>query len=81
MAAPCSISPGGRCTPSLYRANEQLVAAFKDALAPYELNDKGTIRFPLSQPIPVKLIERIAKFRAKQVAVHEKAKAAVPNKG
>lgn len=65
---------------SLYPANEHLVAAFKDDLAPYEVNNKGTIRFPLSQPIPVKLIERIAKFRAKEVAERERTKVAVPNK-
>ena len=62
---------------SLYPANRELVAAFGDELAPYEVNDKGTIRFPLSEPIPAKLIERIAKFRAKQVAQDAKAKAAV----
>jgi uncharacterized protein YdhG (YjbR/CyaY superfamily) len=65
---------------SLYPANEHLVAAFKDDLAPYEVNNKGTIRFPLSQPIPIKLIERIAKFRAKEVAECERTKVAVPNK-
>jgi uncharacterized protein YdhG (YjbR/CyaY superfamily) len=53
---------------SLYPATRRLVAAFKDELAPYEVNDKGTIRFPLSEPVPVKLIEAIAKFRAKEVA-------------
>ena len=58
---------------SLYPSSDHLVAAFKDDLAPYEVN-KGTIRFPLSQPVPVKLIERIAKFRAKEVAKREKAK-------
>jgi uncharacterized protein YdhG (YjbR/CyaY superfamily) len=52
---------------SLYPATDQLVEAFKDDLAPYEV-DKGTIRFPLSQPVPVKLIEHIAKFRAKETA-------------
>ncbi|HEV3086337.1 MAG TPA: DUF1801 domain-containing protein [Candidatus Elarobacter sp.] len=52
---------------SLYPAGDALVAAFKDELEPYELS-KGTIRFPLSQPVPVKLIERIAKFRAKEIA-------------
>ena len=52
---------------SLYPAGERLVAAFKDKLAPYEIS-KGTIRFPLSEPIPVKLIERIAKFRAKEAS-------------
>lgn len=61
---------------SLYPSNDRLVAAFKDELAPYEVNSKGTIRFPLSEPIPVKLIEGIAKFRAKEVAEREKAKAA-----
>lgn len=58
---------------SLYPATERVVAAFKDALAPYEVT-KGTIRFLLSQPVPVKLIGRIAKFRAKEVAERQKAK-------
>jgi uncharacterized protein YdhG (YjbR/CyaY superfamily) len=65
---------------SLYPANAELVAAFKDDLAPYEVNNKGTIRFPLSEPVPVKLIGRIAKFRAKQVTEERKAKAAKPKK-
>jgi uncharacterized protein YdhG (YjbR/CyaY superfamily) len=60
---------------SLYPATDHLVAAFKDDLAPYEIN-KRTIRFPLSEPVPVKLIERIAKFRAKEAAERETAKAA-----
>jgi uncharacterized protein YdhG (YjbR/CyaY superfamily) len=64
---------------SLYPAGERLVAAFKDDLAPYELS-KGTIRFPLSEPVPVKLIERIAKFRAKEVTEGERPKAAPPKK-
>ena len=52
---------------SLYPANDRLVIAFKKQLAPYEVNNKGTIRFPLSEPVPVKLIESIAKFRAMEV--------------
>jgi uncharacterized protein YdhG (YjbR/CyaY superfamily) len=64
---------------SLYPATDLVVAAFTDDLAPYEVN-KGTIRFPLSEPVPVKLIERIAKFRAKEVAEREKAKAIVAKK-
>jgi uncharacterized protein YdhG (YjbR/CyaY superfamily) len=52
---------------SLYPATARLVAEFQNELAPYQIN-KGTIRFPLSAPVPVKLIERIAKFRAKEVA-------------
>jgi uncharacterized protein YdhG (YjbR/CyaY superfamily) len=50
---------------SLYPATGRMVKAFKDDLASYTV-EKGTIRFPLSQPVPVKLIERIAKFRAKE---------------
>jgi uncharacterized protein YdhG (YjbR/CyaY superfamily) len=64
---------------SLYPSNDYLIAAFKAQLAPYEVS-KGTIRFPLSDPVPVKLIEGIAKFRAKEVAVREKAKATAPKK-
>ena len=52
---------------SLYPASAALVEAFGDKLAPYKVS-KGTIRFPLSEPVPVKLIERIAKFRAKESA-------------
>jgi uncharacterized protein YdhG (YjbR/CyaY superfamily) len=64
---------------SLYPATGRVLAAFKNDLAPYEIN-KATIRFPLSGPVPVKLIERIAKFRANEVAEREKAKAALPKK-
>jgi uncharacterized protein YdhG (YjbR/CyaY superfamily) len=64
---------------SIYAATESVVAAFQDELASYRV-DKGTIRFPLSEPVPVKLIGRIAKFRAKEVAQREKAKAVVAPK-
>lgn len=59
---------------SVYPVTEGLVAAFKDELAPYKLS-KGTIRFPLGEPVPVGLIERLAKFRAREVAELERAKA------
>ena len=59
---------------SLYPASKHLVAAFKDELASYKIS-KGAIRFPLSEPVPVKLIEGIAKFRAKEAAAREKAAA------
>ena len=58
---------------SLYPAGDLLVAAFKKELAGYQIS-KGTIRFPLSEPVPVKLIERIAKFRAAQLKMREKGK-------
>jgi uncharacterized protein YdhG (YjbR/CyaY superfamily) len=60
---------------SLYPVTANVVAAFKDEIAPY-LVKKATVRFPLAQPVPVKLIGRIAKFRAKEVAAREKAKKA-----
>ena len=64
---------------SLYPASGHVVAAFKDELTPYEIR-KGTIRFPLAKPVPVKLIERIVKFRAKEVAEREKTKTAKAKK-
>ncbi len=64
---------------SLYPATGRLVAAFKDELAPYEVS-KGTIRFPLSERVPVRLIERIAKFRAKEAATRASVKRAGPKK-
>ena len=64
---------------SLYPAGKRLVAAFKDDLAPYQLG-KGTIRFPFSEPVPVKLIERIAKCHAEDAAQREKSKLAALKK-
>lgn len=60
---------------SLYPATAGVSAAFKDQLAGYKIS-KGTIRFPLSEPVPVKLIEGIARFRGKEAAGARKAKAA-----
>jgi uncharacterized protein YdhG (YjbR/CyaY superfamily) len=60
---------------SLYPATARMIETFKHELEPYVVN-KATIRFPLSEPVPVTLIERIAKFRAKEVAEREKARAA-----
>ncbi|MEZ0281608.1 iron chaperone [Methyloceanibacter sp.] len=64
---------------SLYPASAALVKAFKTELAPYELS-KGTIRFPLGETVPAKLIEGIAKFRAKEVAEGAGAKARAAKK-
>ena len=51
---------------SLYPASDALVEAFAKELAPYE-RTKGTLKFPLAEPVPVRLIGRIAKFRARQL--------------
>jgi uncharacterized protein YdhG (YjbR/CyaY superfamily) len=60
---------------SLYPSSDSLAEAFRDELSAYEVN-KGTIRFPLSEPVPAKLIAAVAKFRAKEVREHEKARSA-----
>jgi len=52
---------------SLYPASALLVDAFQTELAPYEIT-KGTIRFPLSEPVPARLIADIARFRVKELA-------------
>lgn len=64
---------------SLYPATDRVVAAFKADLTPYKVS-KGTIRFPLFKPVPAKLIERIAKFRAQEVAERERTKATASKK-
>jgi uncharacterized protein YdhG (YjbR/CyaY superfamily) len=58
---------------SLYAATPGVRSAFKDELAPY-LVEKATIRFPLSEPVPVKLIEGIARVRAKENAERGRGK-------
>ena len=40
-------------------------AAIEKAIAPYA-GPKGNLQFPLDQPVPYKLIERIVKLRLKQ---------------
>jgi uncharacterized protein YdhG (YjbR/CyaY superfamily) len=40
-------------------------AAFNKAMARYK-NEKGDLRFPLDEPIPYRLIERIVKAKVKQ---------------
>jgi uncharacterized protein YdhG (YjbR/CyaY superfamily) len=64
---------------SLYPATGPLVAALRDELAPHQAG-KGTIRFPLSGPVPVRLIQRIAKFRARGIAAPSGSKVAAARK-
>jgi uncharacterized protein YdhG (YjbR/CyaY superfamily) len=42
------------------------IEAFKDELADYELS-KGTVKFPLDNPIPYDLIQRITAYRVAEV--------------
>ena len=59
---------------ALYPGGGRIGDALGDDLARYKVS-KGTIRFPLADPVPVRLIARIAKLRAKQVADAAKTKA------
>ncbi len=58
---------------SLYPATATTLAEFKDELAGCVIN-KSTIRISYAQPLPLKLIARIAKFRAREVAAKVSAK-------
>jgi uncharacterized protein YdhG (YjbR/CyaY superfamily) len=55
---------------SVYPASDAMIAAFPDELEQHRVS-KGTLRFPLSTPVPVKLIGRIAKFRAEEIAARK----------
>jgi len=41
------------------------IEAFKEELKPYK-GGKGSVRFPLGQPLPTDLIRRIVEFRVKE---------------
>lgn len=41
------------------------IEAFKAELAPYQ-GGKGTVKFPLDQPIPFDLVTKIVEFRVKE---------------
>ncbi|HEY4288167.1 MAG TPA: DUF1801 domain-containing protein [Puia sp.] len=50
-----------------------VIQAFKKDLEGYKLS-KGTIQFPLDQPLPLDLITRIVKYRIKENLEAEKTK-------
>ncbi|MEQ1522240.1 MAG: DUF1801 domain-containing protein [Aestuariivirga sp.] len=49
-------------------------AAFKNELSKYKVA-KGSIQFPLDEPIPYDLVAKIAKFRVKETQLKKKTKA------
>jgi len=57
---------------SLYPVTALVLETFAAELADYELK-KSTLRLPLSASVPVKLLERIAKLRAKEMRESVKA--------
>jgi len=56
---------------SLFAASGTFFAALEDELRGYDLR-KGTVHFPLTKSVPVKLIIRIAKLRAAGIAATAK---------
>ena len=47
---------------------------FENDFAPYKTSGKGTLQFPLDQPLPLKLIKKITKFRVQQTVDKEASK-------
>ncbi len=64
---------------SIYPASDAMVAAFEGTLDEYRVS-KGTLRFPLEKPVPVRLIGRIAKFRALELGERRKTGTPAPKK-
>ena len=60
---------------SLYPMNKRMEAEFAPDLAKYEISGRGTVRFPLTKPVPTGFIQRIAKFRARENADAARARA------
>ena len=58
---------------SLFAASGTFFAELADELRGYELR-KGTVHFPMTKSVPVKLISRIAKLRAAGIAAKLKEK-------
>jgi len=52
---------------SLFAASGTFLATLEDELSGYVLR-KGTVQFPFTKPVPVKLISRIAKLRAAAIS-------------
>jgi len=59
---------------SVYPVTARAVAAFEKELATRQANGKGTLKFPLQETVPVGLIGKLAKFRAREVAELKKQK-------
>jgi uncharacterized protein YdhG (YjbR/CyaY superfamily) len=58
---------------SFFPMNSSLIAAYKADLKSYSLS-KGTIRFPVDQPLPAALVEKMVKARLAQNEARQKSK-------
>jgi uncharacterized protein YdhG (YjbR/CyaY superfamily) len=63
---------------SLFPGSGTFFATLEHELSGYDLR-KGTVHFPLTKPVPMKLISRIAKLRAAGIAA--RAKKPEPGRG
>jgi uncharacterized protein YdhG (YjbR/CyaY superfamily) len=59
---------------SLYPVTESIRQELGAALLPYKVS-KGTVRFPLGEPVPTELVERIVKTLARAAAARNRDKA------
>jgi len=64
---------------SLYPVTESTQAAVGSGLAPYKVS-KGTVRFPLAEPVPESLVVRIVRALAKAAKARAGSRAASPAK-
>ena len=58
---------------SVYPVTAGMLARYGNAIAPYRAG-KGTLRFPLDEPIPVDLVARLAKVRVRERRADAKRK-------
>jgi uncharacterized protein YdhG (YjbR/CyaY superfamily) len=49
------------------------IEEFKDELSPYK-SAKGSVQFPIDQPMPLNLIEKIVRFRVKEARAKSTAR-------
>lgn len=65
---------------SLFAASGTFFAALEDELGSYR-HSKGTVHFPLTEPVPVKLVGRIAKLRAIGISTMMEKPSLAPSDG
>jgi uncharacterized protein YdhG (YjbR/CyaY superfamily) len=54
----------------LYPISARVSEAFGEELASYK-SDKGSVQFPLGQPLPMELIRRIVRFRVDEITAKD----------
>jgi uncharacterized protein YdhG (YjbR/CyaY superfamily) len=63
---------------SFFPAGNLIIKKFSNELKPYKTS-KGTIQFPMDKPIPISLIKKMVKERARENEMKQKEKAAKKN--